>query len=450
MRHCGYRSLLRSGYTLLAIALGLMSWSVQAASSSALSRWLSREAVPEIRELLRQHPRYQGQRVKLVSDSRNALAEAVATVVNGALVQDADIRLVLDEPMVLPRIPVPGSIDDVDCHSSPPFEYLLQLSAASVNAGQGQVRLVLLDVAGASGASGQNRSWQWQGVLSSAERRSLKKPATLATSDGSVTSPWRDQDVDRAATALSNELACALRPQLVNHLKLHWPPLETLPGLFADTANSSRHLLGSYRELSLSGEQHDYQVDIRLERFRHDTWQLWLIGTPQHEGLAPVQAVTYINTQGVDWPLPPLASARVEKSVATPSPERGKPDDYLAVEMLGATRTDRGPSSAELQITVRIGNRSTWPIAYAFSASGGHFNDCIARLDNYRHDGYGRLSGSIAAGQTEVRRLIIKNAQHRPTPWFGMRKCAGFRDLEGFEAFASQGHKVTDFVRWDL
>ena len=119
------------------------------------------------------------------------------------------------------------------------------------------------------------------------------------------------------------------------------------------------------------------------------------------------------------------------------------------MEMLDATQRDSGHASAELEVTLRIANQADWPLEYSFTLSGGHFNHCIANPAYYRHDGYGQLQGRIDGGDSVVRRLTISGTEHRPTPVFGTRKCAGFRDLDGFEDFAGRGYKVTDFVRWD-
>jgi hypothetical protein len=209
-------------------------------------------------------------------------------------------------------------------------------------------------------------------------------------------------------------------------------------------------LLGSYRELGISAVDPDYTVAIRLERFRHDTWQLWLTGTPLQSDLAPVQAVTYFVAADPGVPLPAPWAARAVAPKPTPPANLGNALDFIEVEMLDATQAYEVHARAELQVTLRIVNRATWPIEYSFTLSGGHFNHCVARPGYYRHDRYGHLAGNVGPGASEVRRLVIEGAQHRPTPWFGMPKCAGFRDLDGFEDFASQGHKVTDFVRWDM
>ena len=167
----------------------------------------------------------------------------------------------------------------------------------------------------------------------------------------------------------------------------------------------------------------------RVERFRDNIWQLWINGSPLHDDLAPVQAIAYIETGAVT----------TETALK-----------FIDVQMLDAAQADKGRSRADLLVTLRIANRAKRPIAYSFSLSGGHYENCVPRPAYYRHDHYGLLQGTLAAGEIEVRRLVIKNARHNPAPVWGTPRCAGFRDLAGFEQFASQGYKVTDYVRWDM
>jgi hypothetical protein len=408
---------------------------------------LSRETIPELRELLVRHPRYAGQRVQVSGSRGDDLSAAIATVVTSNLAGHGGIALVAKKQVTSMPPAVPGSIDELDCHSSPRFDYLLQVSTVHGAGRQDRVQLELRDI---SDAGEPARSWQWLGEFSAAERRHLKTTTGAPAADGSLGSPWSDNDVDVAASSLSRDFACALRPQIKTRLALQWPEKAALPALFADTASASRHMLGSYRELGISAVDPDYTVAIRLERFRHDTWQLWLTGSPLQNHLAPVQAVTYFVAVDPGVPLPAPWAARAVAPQPTPPANLGNALDFIEVEMLDATQAYEVHARAELQVTLRIVNRATWPIEYSFTLSGGHFNHCVARPGYYRHDRYGHLAGNVGPGASEVRRLVIEGAQHRPTPWFGMPKCAGFRDLDGFEDFASQGHKVTDFVRWDM
>jgi hypothetical protein len=419
----------------LAIALAVFPLTVQAARPSALSRWLSGEVIPQLQQLLAQHPRYRGQRIQVASGTRSGLSESVVTLLGAHLQGHAGITRVSRGPAARLAPAAPGAIDALDCLGPPRLDYLLQVSVVHPGTGQDQVQLELLDVTSAGEAA---HSWQWRGLFNAVERSQLQRPVAPAAAQGSFSFPWTAHDIDAAALSLSRGLACAMRPQIKTRLGLQWPDDTSLPALFADTANTTRHLLGAYPELAVANPAPDYTVAVSARRLRGDTWQLRVIGTPRRSGLAPVQVVTYFNASDPGTPRP-----------APPGP-LVKALDYFDVQMLDATQTDRPGAGAALQVTLRIGNRAEWPIAYAFTLSAGYFNHCVARADYYRHDRYGHLAGNVAPGDSVVRRLLIQDVQHQPTPWFGLRKCAGFRDLEGFEQFASQGHKVTDFVRWDM
>jgi len=424
-----------TGSFLLALASLAPAVFARSQSASSLSTWLTRDVVPELRELLSRHPRYQGQRIQIDDGDHNALSEAIGVVLNNNLAGQEGITLIARvHTDSLPPV-TPGSIDELNCVDTYEFDYLLQVSATSGESAQDRVQLALVDIS--SGGKHIN-SWQWLGTFSSAELKQIKKPAAAGNANGSLSAPWRDEHVDAAALALSRDLACALRPQITNRLALQWIQADGLPALFADTANSTRHKLGDYRELGISEVQPDYTVGVRIEPFRDDVWQLWLTGTPHDKALAPVQAVTYFKSTRESVPKPAvLANA-------------GPALEYIDVQMVDATQADKWRSRADLQVTLRISNRAQQPIAYSFSLSGGHFEQCIAEPRYYRHDQYGRLSGTLEAGESVMRRLVVENTQHRPAPVYGMPKCAGFRDLEGFEQFVSQGYKVTDYVRWDM
>jgi hypothetical protein len=429
------------------LAILLCNWlavsAAQAAAPSALSKWLSDHAVVELRERLQQHPRYQGQRIAIVASGNDALSEALVTVLHTNLDQRPGISLWTPPTANPVAAGAPASIDTLDCTTRPDFDYVLRVAAASNKPGSGEVSIRLLPVAQTEHA---DKGWQWKGKFNQAEREYVERSAEFPPADGSLAAPWQTEQFEIAARRLSRELACALRPQVRTHLALQWPEQSSLPGLFADTVNASRHLLGSYRELAHSDQDADYEVSVELQRFREDTWQLWLIGTPRKNTLLPVQAVTYFRVADPEWLLPATAASMYSHADSNPA---GEALDFIEVEMLDATQSDSGRSSAELEVTLRIANRADWALEYSFSLSGGHFNHCIADPAYYRHDGYGELEGSIDAGKSVVRRLLISGTQHRPTPAFGARKCAGFRDLDGFEDFADQGYKVTNFVRWD-
>ncbi len=444
------RQLLRliSGSMLMlaiaAVAPPAGAWSL---TLSSLSGWLSRDVVDEIGQTLSQHPRYQGQRIQIEAGQQNGLSEAIVTLLNNNLAGRSGITLIAREPVSLPGQVAPDSIDGLDCLGAAEFDYLLQVSASSDESGHGRVQLTLVD---ALSKAEQIHSWQWRGKFSSAERKQFKNIITAANANGSLSAPWSEGDADAAALALSRDFACALRPQITSRIGLQWTQEPELAALFADTANTTRHRLGDYRELGIGSEQADYAVEVRIERFRDDIWQLWLTGTPRVKDLAPVQAVTYFRAGDPGWyqRQSPAVTSLTSRPAISKKP--GYALEFIDVQMVDATQADKGRSKADLQVTLRISNRAQQPIAYSFTLSGGHFENCIAEPGYYRHDRYGLLSGSLEGGASVMRRLVIENAQHRPAPLYGVPKCAGFRDLQGFEEFASQGYKVTDYVRWDM
>lgn len=441
---------------MLAMLILLALWlsEARAASSGSVSHWLNRETIPALREMLGQHPRYLKQRIQIAGVSGDALSEAIVARLVKNLTDLESIHLVEPDSGLPLATTIPLSIDALDCQAKPLADYLLQVRTHSQKGATGEVEIALVDL---HDQTAQAVTWQWRGRLSSKERAQLGKPAQHNPAGGSLAIPWPESAVASAARALSRQLACSLRPQVRTRLSLHWPREATLPAVFADTVNASRHMLGAYREIGFADESAEYRMEVRVEPFMGDTWQLWLAGKPRNSALAPVQAVTYFKVANLQWPARVAADFPAHPSEAKPPQRRaappvdlGEPLTYLDVELLSSRQTDRPGSKADLEVTLSIGNRADWPIEYSFSLSGGHFNHCVARPRFYRHDRYGTLKGIIEAGDRVVRRLVVRNAKHRPTPWYGMRQCAGFLDLDGFEEFASRGHKVIDYVRWEM
>jgi hypothetical protein len=390
-------------------------------------------------QLLSQHPRYAGRSLAVVNDSGDALGDALSIVINSHLATTPGIELVTTSGVTEVSFS-PASIDQLDCLSAEGGELQLLISVAQPGRNSSVVSLKLRE-------SGQdtaepNRLWQWTGALSKGERDYAATPGAPRPADGSLTAPWEDTDVEIAAQSLSRDFACSLRPSVAERIALRWPEQSGLPALVRDTVNGSRHFLGGMRELYIAEQDVDYRVEAEIKAFRNDTWQLWLTGSPVVPLAEPVQAVAYFRAGN-------LQQAPLRPPVNRPLPA-GTASDFLGVEMLGATQSDRGRSGADLAIALRLVNRGEWPIVYSLRVSGGHFNHCIARPGYYRHDRYGKLSGKLAPGSSQVQRLVVEGLEHRPYPWFGMPKCAGSTDLQALENYAVDGYRVTDYVRWDM
>jgi hypothetical protein len=433
--------MMRGSLALLLMLLAAVE--PQAASQSAMSRWLS-DATPKVRELLAHHPRFKGQPVQLIRVDHNGLAEALVTVLTTNLQGREGISLTSGEiPRARPLV-LPARIDDLDCGALDEQQLKLLVSATATDGRAGRVRLTLVEPGNSSETP---LSWQWQGTFSRAERDVLAQSLAATVANGSLDAPWREADVELAAMQLHRQLACSLRPQVKTRLDLQWQEAGYPAQLFADTANRSRHLLGNYLELGFTDSDADFVLTAELTPFREDVWQLWVTGSPVKPGLAPVQAVAYFRPESARSP----ARAKPRETVAAPTlppPDRGSALDYLNVEMIDVWQGRARSGKAELQVKLRVENRSEWPIDYAFSLSGGHYQHCVPEPAHYRHDRYGKAKGRVEPGQSVVTHLVVDKAQHKPNPWVGARKCAGFRSLEGFKDYTAKGYTVTDYVRW--
>ncbi len=129
---------------ILLLELCLLTASAGATTPSALSKWLSKQAIPELRERLQHYPRYQDQRIAIVAGSGDALSEALVTLMHMNLRERAGIQLWQPDS----TNPVAGgaadSIDELNCNMRANFDYLLQVSATQRGKHRGEVSLQLL------------------------------------------------------------------------------------------------------------------------------------------------------------------------------------------------------------------------------------------------------------------------------------------------------------------
>ena len=437
---------LKKHLSVLCLGWVLALWldAAAAAPRSDLSRWLGDEASVELLALLEQHPRFAGRELKLEGAGQNALTEAIAITLDAGLAGRSTLRLADAAQPSAAGLESPAAIDALDCRGTSDSALLTIQVETLANAAQ-RVELALFDEQGASAPA---RSWQWLGRLSRDEQRAFEEAPARDYRDGSLEAPWQPSQVSEAAWVLQRELACAMRPAIRTRLVLDWDPSATLPDPLSDALHHTRHLLANYGEIGLGDTGVDYRVSAELVAFQGDTWQLILRALPQQADLAPLDAVTYFSLPGYvpAAPIfrPPLQAPSVARA------DRGAAFDHLQVELIDALQGKASRSRAALEVKFRLSNTSPWPIDYAFSLSGGHYQHCVPEAAYYRHDRYGYVEGRLEAGESLIRHMVIEGARHNPNPWFGPRRCAGFRSLEGFEDFSGKGRSVTQFVRWAM
>ncbi|MEM9256353.1 MAG: hypothetical protein AAGA91_12970 [Pseudomonadota bacterium] len=386
------------------------------------------------------HPRLQEQHVRLVLASGNGLDSAIAEV----LVVSLSPLYKLQTPAIsnVQRLSF-HSIDAIQCAAERKQPMSLLVSVSGKTRRNASVEIALADSESAESAW---RRWHWRGTLSRAEYEVLQGPVDASFADGSLALPWPSGSVAAAAESLSTQLACDIRRQLVGNVAISFLSDAHYAGDLQDIFNASRQQLGSLRQVQLSA-QADLLITYSVQPFQGELLQLWLTGTSASGDFQSVQAVTYIRHGGalalpaIPTDVPPLAPAPAD---------RGIPGHFLLVELLDVSQADKTLSGADLHVQLRLENSGQWPIEYGFHVSGGHYLNCIADPLLYRHDRYGYIEGEIAPGSRQQRRISITGVQHKPNPWFGPRKCAGFKDLQGFENFTAQGHQVTNYLRWSM
>lgn len=422
----------------LALCAAALTQSVAAAlPDSDLSDWLEGTVITELSELLERHPRYRDVPLAVVNSGGDALAEAIAARLRVSLAARA--------PLVLPGAAKPprraSAIDELVC--ARPADPVLRLAVRLEPSGRAEHRLSIALQEGAAADSPAPRLWLWHGRLQRAERELAARDGQPGAADGSLEAPWTEAQVAAAAASLARELACALRPDVATRLRLAWPPQEaSLHPAVRDALNDSRRRLAALAELEVTADRGDYAVEWELRPFRGAIYQLWLHARPRDSARSATQAVAYFR-------LPPPARP-VPRVTAGTAPAAMPARDFLQVELVDAYQTERAGGSADMHLALRLQNRGQWPLRFALRFSAGHFRHCIASVEHYRHDQFGSLRGTLAAGAREVRHLVVTGLRHAPVPWIGVPRCAGSIDFDAFERYGSEGHRVTESVHWEF
>lgn len=406
---------------------------------SDLSQWLAKQPTPALKQLLAGHPRFADQHIVVKRGNDNELTDAVATVLQTNLRKIAWV--VSDAPAEAPTLSGQSlSVDDLVCHPSA-ADYQLRVSAEPSGQRNANVTVELIDNYG----SGLVDEWHWRGRLSSAEREYMDEERALSGGTGQLNAPWQESQVAEAATALSREFVCGLRPWINGQTKLSWTgDSAQLNTALADTLRTSQHYIAAYNELALSPDEGEYVIETRAVPMSGGVWQLWITGRPQLAGLPTVEAATYLR-----GPIPPPQVAVASPRPATRGADHNSaPRDAMRIDMLGISRQvhKRG---ADLVLRLRLSNVAQRKLEYGLRTSGGVFAGCRGNSANYRHGAWGTSKGSLDAGESRVTTLRIENVAHQPGLLRGQSACAGFADLAAFSNYASQGDRVTQYLRWN-
>ena len=168
--------------------------------SGGLERWLNTEVLPPLKNLLSNHPRFKGETIRVagLTDGRphqvsDELTQAVASALTHGLLKEDGVRIAWREasasPCALPRA----------------LPYLLGIEVSRKGSRSFQVTVAMIDVDESVWVSGA--SYRYDGRLSAAQARAVKKPITTAAV-GTVSSPAPLADHPAITAALAAQIGC--------------------------------------------------------------------------------------------------------------------------------------------------------------------------------------------------------------------------------------------------
>ncbi len=202
-----YRRTLRATLSLF-LFLGLMAIAPfsQAASQElfggALGDWLRRDAQTKLTELLSSHPRFHGERIRVVvmregqpATESDGLTQAIRAQLTHKLAQIDNVQLVWGETSRGCQVP----------RNTP---YLLGVEVTQESRSRHLVRIAMVDVEEGIWVSGANL--QWRGQLNQAEQRA-KLTASVDGQSGTIDKPLAASNRSSVVEQLLASIQCSLQ-----------------------------------------------------------------------------------------------------------------------------------------------------------------------------------------------------------------------------------------------
>ncbi|MEL7374946.1 MAG: hypothetical protein AAGJ36_10860, partial [Pseudomonadota bacterium] len=293
------------------------------------------DAAPELKRQFRDHPRFRGQNVRVVTFENgvpaartNALAMALRDQLSAALLQVPGIRLA-----------APARVNPaLDCDRAD-IDYYVGLEIA--DQGRAGVRLVLktLDARANTWVTGHDK--RWQGNLTGAQRRALKTQATDPQFRGQRAAPFASGELDVLAGTLAQELACASVKQLggvyVVRIATGNVPPNTKVGQLV--GNNLAGLVAM--QFTEDSTRANAVLDTSLHTVDGELAQVWVSLTPvaADSGLPVLTASAYVQHRGASVETAPRTEAPSRDTpVATPTVIVQRPAPPTTIPLVATTR----------------------------------------------------------------------------------------------------------------
>jgi len=194
--------------TSIATVMGLVLWLAAGNSAaesglltSALGRWLDTDVLPQLGKVLGEHPRFKGEKIKLVSlhggrpsDRSSRLHQAVEAYLTQHLLRTSGVRIAWSDQ---PR-PACGVIEEA--------VYLLGVEIERDGGRNHKLNIGMIDITESEWVSGVNHTWR--GRLTATETAALGQPVA-SLPRGSVDNPLPVHASSEIAAAMHSHLRCA-------------------------------------------------------------------------------------------------------------------------------------------------------------------------------------------------------------------------------------------------
>jgi len=186
----------RRCFIVVAFVIGLLAPAAGALAATSevfggpLGSWLRAEAIPEFTALLGQHPRFKGERIRVVGmqdgvpvTQSNALGQALRSELTNKLTRIKGVQIAWQAPSAGCGVPLQAP-------------YLLGVEVIEERRGQVLVRIAMVDVEEGVWVSGAHQ--QWRGALTLEERRALATPLVDAPA-GTIDAPLASRNIAKIA-----------------------------------------------------------------------------------------------------------------------------------------------------------------------------------------------------------------------------------------------------------
>ncbi|MEH6813192.1 MAG: hypothetical protein V7677_11740 [Motiliproteus sp.] len=297
--------------------------------TDSLDNWMSQELTPYLQQQISQHPRFKGQRLKVVKMNGQQLAtdmdQLTATLrdqINSTLVSLPESNLVWQANAEA------NSATVLQCNQTQAIDYLIAIeSQLDVNQ-QLSVSVRALDMHDQMWVNGFGKNWQ--GRINNQQKKALQTVSSDQTLRGQRVLPFEPHQGDVIARELAHQLSCKLLKQQDEPVRVYIPNTHQDPFIAANFKLLG-HYMAQFKEATLTHKPKQAQllIDAELQPIDNDLNQLWISAkAPDGSTQAGLTAKTYIRLAPLAQRLKTTADTRLVK---TSVPKKSPPSTTLEV-----------------------------------------------------------------------------------------------------------------------